>query len=228
MTESRRIVSDAITYLPRRLVTNLQALAPLPQSFAQAKRIDPLTHLQADLEAFGPFMSEYRQIHTRCIGNSESLSSLLAQTQIMKEIVEEQKYGGMTCRRTDLHETRDVVLRQLLRLFDAALSGELETQRFATTVPSLKQVARHGRKDSSLSLSMSPSNSVDEDRTLSKISAILPFSLPLSRSKLRRHTAKVSLEAHEVHLTSDCLGEFSEDLKWKVAEDADVIEIRPQ
>jgi hypothetical protein len=221
--------SHAIAFLSRQLAITLQALAPLPKSSAQAKRVDPLTHLQADLEAFAPFMREYREIHTRCIAHPDSLSSLLFQTKIMKDIVEEQKYSGRTCRQTDLHQTREVVFRQLLRLFDAALEGKLEAQRLATAVPSLKQIARHSRKNSSnsLSLSMSPS-SIDEDRTLSRISAILPFSLPLSRRRLKRHPAEVPLGVQEVQLTSDCPGDFSEDVKWKVEEDADVIEIRPQ
>jgi hypothetical protein len=39
----------------------------------------------------------------------------------MKDVVEKEKYSGMVCHRTDLHEMRDIVLRQLLRLFDATL-----------------------------------------------------------------------------------------------------------
>lgn len=203
--------------MPRRLAVTLQALGPLPQSFAQAKRIDPLTRLEADLLSVAPFMGEYREIHSRCVSHPERLSSFLAQTQIMKQIVEEQKYGGMTCRRTDLHETRDVVYRQFLRLFDAALEGELKARRIATAVPSLKQVIRHSCKHSDISLSCSVSPSIlDEDRTLSKISAILPFSLPLSRR--RRNFVEVP---PEVHLASDRLDEYSEDTKWKVAEEGE-------
>lgn len=149
----------------------------------------------------------------------------------MKDIVDEQKYGAMTCRRTDLHETRDVVFRQLLRLFDAALEGSLETQRVATAVPTLKQMVRHSRKNSSMSISLSLSSSnVDKDRTLSKISAILPFSLPLSRSKIRRNTPDAPLD---LNMTSNDLEERTENAKWKLEgfdansqEDADAIVIR--
>lgn len=225
--------SDTIKFLPRRLAITLQSLAPLPQSFAQAKRIDPLTRLEADLQAVAPFISEYRETHTRCITTPDALSLFLQQSQVMKDIVEEKKYAAMTCRRTDLHETRDVIFRQLLRLFDAALEGSLETQRVATAVPTLEQVVRHTRKSSSMSISLSLSCSkVDDDRTLSKISAILPFSLPLSRSKIRRNTPGAPLD---VNIKNHDWEECAEDTKWKLRgfnadaqEDTDAIVIRLQ
>jgi hypothetical protein len=83
----------------------------------------------------------------------------------------------------------------------------------------------------SISLSLS-SSKVDEDRTLSKISAILPFSLPLSRSRIRRNTSGAPLV---VSMTNNDLEECTKDTKWKLEgfdvnarEDADAVVIRLQ
>lgn len=46
----------------------------------------------------------------------------------MLDVLEAAKRSGMVCHRTDLHEMRDVVLRQLLRLFAATLGNHCALQ----------------------------------------------------------------------------------------------------
>lgn len=171
-------------------------------------------------------------MHARSLAGPESLSSFLAQTQLLKDTVEEQKYAGMTCRRTDLHETRDVVLRQLLRLFDTALEGTLKSERVAASLPTVKvpKDSCTGR-GASVCDRMSTANA-EEARTWSKISAVLPFS-PLSRDKTNRPVSQGLLEAD---LSSHKLEAHRENAKRQaehcldsdVQEDSEAIVIRLQ
>ncbi|GHJ87538.1 hypothetical protein NliqN6_3940 [Naganishia liquefaciens] len=114
--------------LPRRLQDTLQALPPLPKSLAKARRTDPLTRLEAELHAIAPFIYAYRERQSRCMARLESLKAFVADVRAMKDVVEAEKRSGMICRRTDLHEMREVVLGQLSRLFEATLHDHSEVQ----------------------------------------------------------------------------------------------------
>jgi hypothetical protein len=93
----------------------------LPESFAKARRTDPLTRLEAELHAITPFVQAYRAQQSQCLPHPADLTAFATDVRAMKAVVEKAKYSGMVCHRTDLHEMRDIVLRQLLRLFNATL-----------------------------------------------------------------------------------------------------------
>lgn len=52
----------------------------------------------------------------------------MTDARAMLDVLEAFKGSGMVCQRTDLHEMRDVVLRQLLRLFAATLDHHFVLQ----------------------------------------------------------------------------------------------------
>lgn len=134
-TSSRMLIpyshSPPALPLPEQLKRTLQSLPSLPESFAEARRTDPLTRLEAELNAITPFIQAYREQQSQCLSRLANLTAFVAEVRAMKAVVEKEKYSGMVCHRTDLHEMRDIVLRQLLRLFDATLDYCSEHQAIA-------------------------------------------------------------------------------------------------
>lgn len=140
--------------LSRQLKVTLHTLPSLPDSFAKARRSDPLTRLEAELLAVTPFIQAYREQQIRCVCRPESLSDFVADARSMIEVVEAAKYSGMVCHRTDLHEMRDVVLRQLERLFQATLDNHAVPE-FASP-PAQEDVVTSGHIVASTNRSTSP------------------------------------------------------------------------
>jgi hypothetical protein len=115
----------------------------LPESFAKARRTDPLTRLEAELHAITPFVQPYREQQSRFVSQPADLTAFVADVRAMKAVVEKAKYSGMVCYRTDLHEMRDIVLRQLLRLFEATLDHCSEHEAIAAPPPSVDIDSKH-------------------------------------------------------------------------------------
>lgn len=116
-------------HLPTILKSTLDSLEPLPRSKAAAKRIDPLNRLETELFTLQPFIDLYKKAYCQWAVNPSRLPAFLLQTQLMTARVEaEKQVVRLTCS-TDIQGTREVILRQLTRLFDTTLSNASKMRR---------------------------------------------------------------------------------------------------
>jgi hypothetical protein len=110
--------------LPTVLETTLESLEPLPRTKAAARRIDALNRLETELLTLQPFIDLYNKGYCRWAINPSQMRAFVSQTQLMQTRIEAERQAVRLSCSTDIQETREVVLRQLIRLFEKTLASK--------------------------------------------------------------------------------------------------------